>query len=421
MQIVNCQWLIIKGMPAVNSYLKYLLFFFSLNAFAQSPDRVILNLTSEPSTSMAVTWQIDGSREGIVEYAVSTPWTQFTKHVSTVSAVREDFVPAPGKSSTHFSAVLKNLKPETRYIYRVGTDSGWTEWNQFSTGSTTAKPFSFVWFGDPQNDIREHCSRIFRQAFQTCGSASFWLFSGDMTSEPEDDQIGELFTAAGFIFRTMPSVLVPGNHDMAYRTENGRFVLNAKGSRMRIKEVAPSWHAYYTLPENGIKGMEETSYTFEYQGVRFLMLNSNDRLAEQAAWMENLLSRNTTAWTIAVFHHPIYSTGNERDQQGTREAFQRIFDKYHVDLVLTGHDHTYSRSKKIRNGEAVPDSGQGTVYIVSVSGPKQYFLNPRYKDLMAKMGSDIQLFQSISVDGRRLHYSAYQADGVLYDSFELNR
>ena len=52
-----------------------------------------------------------------------------------------------------------------------------------------------------------------------------------------------------------------------------------------------------------------------------------------------------------------------------------LLDKYNVDLVLNGHDHTYARGHvPVRTSESdTPELG--TVYVTSVSGPKQYGLD----------------------------------------------
>ena len=49
-----------------------------------------------------------------------------------------------------------NLKPDTKYLYRVGDGANWSEWFEFETASNKAEPFSFVYVGDAQNDIKEH-------------------------------------------------------------------------------------------------------------------------------------------------------------------------------------------------------------------------------------------------------------------------
>jgi 3',5'-cyclic AMP phosphodiesterase CpdA len=122
-----------------------------------------------------------------------------------------------------------------------------------------------------------------------------------------------------------------------------------------------------------------------------------------------------------AIHQPFYSTAKDRDNLNLRKLYIPIFDKYSVDLVLQGHDHTYGRTYKMRNGIKVDDGEKGTVYVVSVSGPKIYSINQKSKDLMVKMGTGRQLFQVIGIDQNRLTYESYTATGELYDSFELEK
>src|SRR5690606_18410768 len=91
--------------------------------------------------------------------------------------------------------------------------------------------------------------------------------------------------------------------------------------------------------------------------------------------------------------------------------------KYKVDLVLQGHDHTYGRGTNIPGGVIQKDRNSGTMYVVSVSGPKMYDLTTsRWMDRAA---SNTQLYQLISIEGNRLSYEAYTATGKLYDAFDL--
>jgi hypothetical protein len=386
------------------------------------PQRIILNLTETPATSMAVTWRMPcTSANPVVEYAVATPGPEFAKKVKKMPAAGEMLNVPLQPEALHCSAVLRDLVPATRYVYRVGSDSCWSEWNQFSTADTSRLPFSFIWFGDPQDDILEHISRLFRQTVWTTPAARFWLFSGDLTTEPEDHLLGEFFEAAGFSLRSIPSAMVPGNHDQPYKYENGTIARDKRDKKIRLKEVSRLWQLHFTLPENGVTGLEETNYSFDYQGVRFIMVNSNTRLAEQAVWMENLLKENPNRWTVAIFHHPLYSSGRDRDDKDTRKAFLALFDRYHVDLVLTGHDHTYARSQSLINGSVAAPDTQGTVYVVSACGPKFYKYTSLYDSLMAKSGVNVQLFQHISVAPDSLSYQAFTADGVLFDQFILKK
>jgi acid phosphatase type 7 len=386
------------------------------------PERIILNLTTTPASSMAVTWRTaDLQADPFAEFAVATAGPEFAKATTKVAARAEAHVTDAGATVHHYSAILEGLTPETCYAYRVGSGAGQSEWNQFTTASAEAKPFQFVWFGDPQDDIAEHCTRVFQQTVRTAPQADFWLFSGDLCSAPEDDLWGELFFAAGFNFRLTPSVMTPGNHDMAFLMANGKHVLDEKGKKDRGDTVAATWRAHFTLPENGPTGLEEATFHFDYQGVRLIMISSTREPLDQAPWLEGLLKDNPNRWTILTFHHPLYSTGRTRDGQTTRQAFQALIDRYSVDLVLTGHDHTYARSHPLKGGQVAPAGERGTVYVVSSSGPKTYVAQPLYHGLMAKTGEGLQLFQVIGIDGGRLDYACHTATGQVYDTFTLSK
>jgi hypothetical protein len=152
-------------------------------------------------------------------------------------------------------------------------------------------------------------------------------------------------------------------------------------------------------------------------------------LDEQAAWLNKVLAENKSQWVVCTFHHPIYSTGKDRDNADLRNKWKPIFDAYRVDLVLTGHDHTYGRTGldtpvvgyevNTSAGANVADSGTGTIYVVSVSGPKMYPLKP--SDLMRRVAEDTQLYQVITIDGDTLRFEARTAMGSLYDAFQLKK
>jgi 3',5'-cyclic AMP phosphodiesterase CpdA len=168
----------------------------------------------------------------------------------------------------------------------------------------------------------------------------------------------------------------------------------------------------------------ETVYTIDYQGTRIISLNSTRQDDQQAEWLSGVLADNPSRWTIVTFHHPIYSSGADRDNPQLRKAWQPLFDKYRVDLVLQGHDHTYSRTdlvtaENLPTGVTQRSNQGGTLYVVSVSGPKMYKLNR--KPFMRRAAEDTQLYQIIRVEENELHYEARAATGSLYDGFALRK
>jgi 3',5'-cyclic AMP phosphodiesterase CpdA len=213
-------------------------------------------------------------------------------------------------------------------------------------------------------------------------------------------------------------VPVPGNHEHAK--------LDEEGTKRRLSH---HWRAVFALPEHGPAGLEETCYTLTYHNLRIIGLNSNSQLDTQAAWLDQVLSANTSPWVICTFHHPIFSSGKDRDNPELRGVWKPVFDKYRVDLVLQGHDHTYARTGletplaetvgNVPTGVNKIDAQTGTVYVVSVSGPKMYNLNR--KPFMQRAAEDTQLYQIIHIHGDTLRYEARTAVGALYDAFVLEK
>ncbi len=73
----------------------------------------------------------------------------------------------------------------------------------------------------------------------------------------------------------------------------------------------------------------------------------------------------------------------------------------------------------LKTGVNASEMTSGTVYVVSVSGPKMYDVQKH--PFMKRAAEDTQLFQIIHINQDQLHYEAYTAAGVLYDAFTLTK
>ena len=366
------------------------------------PDRVILTLTDRPATSQAVNWRTDRSSDAPeAQIALAEDGPLFVDKAQSVDVVSQDFESELGAARYH-SATFSELEANTQYVYRVGDGANWSEWNQFRTASSEADPLKFVYVGDAQNNIYSMWSRLIRTGFAEAPDADFIIHAGDLVNRGNaDGEWGEWFEAAGWINRTISSVPVPGNHEYPNEGVEGR-------------NLSRLWRPVFALPENGPVGVEESCYFVDIQGVRIVALNSNEKQEEQAAWLDELLSDNPNRWTVVTHHHPIFSAAKSRDNPELRALWQPIYDKHGVDIVLNGHDHTYARSNLVSGR---PTRSGGTVYVVSVSGPKMYELDR--EDWMASSAVNTQLFQVIEIDGDKLHFESRTARGKLYDSFDL--
>jgi 3',5'-cyclic AMP phosphodiesterase CpdA len=393
----------------------------------EQPDRVILTFAGDPATQQSVTWRTDTTvQRSVAEIAVADAAPRFMRNATRSDAKTERLDAATVKGAeviaNYHSATFTDLKPDVLYAYRVGDGVHWSEWFQFRTASREAKPFAFLYVGDAQNYILELWSRLIRAGFSKAPDARFIIHAGDLVSEAHSErQWHEWFTAGGWIHGILPSVPMPGNHEYRPITTADEA---AKESRLSVQ-----WRPQFTLPQNGPAGLEETTYFFDYQGVRIVALNSNRQQERQVAWLDSVLTNNPNKWTVLSFHHPIFSTAGERDNAKLRDMWKPLLDKHGVDLVLQGHDHSYARghsgptTQNVVAGTNTRDAQTGTVYVVSVSGGKMYVFKKdawdKYPAKLDRRAENTQLFQVIRVDGNKLQYQAFTATGELYDAFDL--
>ncbi len=376
------------------------------------PDRIILNLTNDPTHSVAVNWRTDTTvMQSMVQVAVATHGPEFLKEVRDIKGNRELLTHKPENdpevSAVYHSAIIDGLEPGGQYVYRVGSGEFWSEWFQI-TMPEPEKKISFVYFGDAQNSVKSMWSRVIRQSYAAVPEVDFMLHAGDLINRHDRDiEWGEWFHAGSFIHAMVPSVMTPGNHEY------------------KNVVLSPQWKKQFNLPSNGPKGLEETCYQVNYPNLKLISLDgeqideSEKFRTAQSHWVDSILIHDPKEWTAITFHYPMFSTKPNRDNVKLREVFKPIFDKHKVDIVLQGHDHAYGRGlvKNETQGTNVKDQDYGTVYVVSVSGPKMYEVSD--DPWMDRRAANTQLFQIISIEGKRLSYGAYTATGELYDAFDL--
>ncbi|MDO5968761.1 metallophosphoesterase family protein [Flavivirga aquimarina] len=375
------------------------------------PDRINISIKDNPAYSFAVTWRTDSIIvASMVELAVAS---------DSATAMKDEVAPFEmpnrvsyqastealefeGHKTLHHSYNFSELIPETLYAFRVGDGTIWSEWFQYRTASDKNEAFSFIYLGDAQNNLKSMWSRTIRQAFISAPDAGFILHAGDLINDRHAWEWDEWFQAGSFIHSMIPVVPVAGNHEH-YRDSIGEPIY-----------LMHNWTQQFTLPENGPSSSQETDYYFDYQGVRFIVLNSSlfrENILyreEQKKWLHSILSNNSNKWTIISYHIPINDTILLKE-------LKPILEEYDVDMALQGHIHSYNRG--ITWNDEVYE--KGPVYTVSVSGPKFYDVKDLNGFNMIRSGSHKQLYQVINVSANTINYKAYTTTGVLYDEFEI--
>jgi hypothetical protein len=148
-------------------------------------------------------------------------------------------------------------------------------------------------------------------------------------------------------------------------------------------------------------------YAFEKHNVRFLALDSNYMDKDQQAWLEKELSGSKAKWTIAFFHHPLYSSGATHGSEvDLRTIVEPLFIKHGVDVVLAGHEHFYERLQPQK----------GVHYFTTGAAGKLRAGNIRPGPLTAKGFDSDYSYMLFEIDGDDLHFQSLTRRGKLIDS-----
>ena len=379
---------------------------------------------------------------------------------------------------------ISALEEDTTYYYSYGTNGKWSEPTEINTQSTDR--FGFFLVGDPQigsslnniaygedaeqgqdNSVRNdtfNWNDTVNKALSIMPNASFMISAGDQVSIRNKKATTEEALAysaneieyAGYLspraLQSLPVATTLGNHDA----------------------VSGNYSYHFNNPNASTLGstVGGGNYYYTYGNTLFIMLNTNNKnIAEHEEFIEQAISENPdVTWKVVTLHQDIYGSGehsNEPEIAELRYGLVPIFEENGVDVVLTGHDHTYARSKILSGGvkdedtfltdeeyeeffniefesdyetlvedekylnylKSIQDknavvtdlnieSGKvvdpdGILYITanSASGSKYYNIVPRQQEYIAsRWQEDVPTFSTINVDEVSLSISTYRTD-----------
>lgn len=260
-----------------------------------------------------------------------------------------------------FSAEIGGLTPNTEYIYRInGGDGTLSETYHFKTAKGTSENFSFVWLTDNHyNAIYEgaETSEItIQKAMEMREEISFVFDTGDMIDTGGNSAIWDIMFEKRKTLQLLPLVSTTGNHEL-YVNSTGQW-----DNRFHT--------AYNALPKNGVTEQKGTSCYFYYNDVLFIIIEnvSSRGYNDQLEWMENLLrsarEENKAKMIIVGMHAPIQSEDKSNSKNDRDVTMMTLFEKYGVELVLTGHYHTHRVDRNYFEGKVSGDSLLGVNYMM---------------------------------------------------------
>lgn len=286
-------------------------------------------------------------------------------------------------------ATIDGLQEDTSYSYRVGSDGAWSATYSFKTRKFNGD-FDFLFFGDPQlgssGDLGKDAAGwqdTLDVSLAANPDAELLVSGGDQVETANTESQWDAYFASNKL-RQVPTAPTIGNHDVGGKAYDQHFwTPNTDRSS-----------AFYNGDAASRSGGD---YWYIYRGVLFVHLNSNAYAngsdAAHINYVTNVVQahRAEAKHIVLVYHHAIYSPAahaNDGDNKQRRLDFPTAFSNLGVDLVLQGHDHSYSRSYAIKNGQKANAGEQpgaaevsagpgGVIYVTanSASGSKYYDLS----------------------------------------------
>ena len=321
-----------------------------------------------------------------------------------------DVTAAPWDGYYMHKVTVKGLTAGTEYTYEIQGDGGSTVTGSFRTDDGDDK-VSFIGIADVQASSLENFLKGVRTAnagLNMNPDADFVVNLGDFTNDStneEWDYYAEAFD--GFDSRVTLAPIA-GNHD-------GLGV----------------WHWFDNLfnldTSESVQSLNGVNYSFDYGNAHFAVLNTNDALSvslSQLKWLYNDMRSTDKDWKIVFMHKSPYTLGKDGkwpDALYLKETLTRVCEMTGVDLVMSGHDHQYLRTKSLKNNRVVPD-GEGVTYVLSgTAGSKRY----EVRDFMLGHFITLDKLAALTVqkggkDDTGAYHQCYLEDGTL-DHVDLNR
>lgn len=265
--------------------------------------------------------------------------------------------------------IVKNLKADTNYYYQVMQNGKWQDTETYTTKSFSE--FSFLYVGDPQigasknqtsteqekmvsagNEVSSSAAdnlaarndgynwnNILNDAVKDHSDVSFIVSAGDQVNAGKNEREYAAYLGADAL-TSLPVATTIGNHDSV----SNQYSLHFNNP-----------NAFSSSDANYIQGQTEagTDYYYSYGNVLFIVLDTNNyNCATHENVMKKAISENKDAkWRIVVFHQDIFGSGydhSDSDGMVLRTQLTPLMDKYDIDVVLQGHDHTYSRTYQLQ-------------------------------------------------------------------------
>lgn len=362
---------------------------------------------SDPS-SMNFTW-LSPTKDCVVMFEIATDSSM--KNGKFLKVERTHTVLYGWKNDV----TAENLKSNTTYYYRVAENGKWSKTYSFNTGSN--KEYNVLFVSDTQigrsgdrklDEVLKHDSLGWNNTLEAAvkyePDISLIISAGDQVETGMTQAQYNLFYNPE-LMHSIPVATAIGNHDFYYPLYSIRSNNPNKFDRELLQ--CPAGKGYY----------------FKRGEALFIVLNSNNVLTydHEELIKEAMNFYPDALWRVVVMHYSIYS--RKEEDNFYRPLFSKMFDKYDIDLVLSGHDHIYTRSSLMRGNEKVKSGGTLYLEANTASGCNydgQPDKTPWYAEKCIQLRTPTYVLLNFS-EGK-ISIKALRSDtNEIFDSYELTK
>ena len=361
-------------------------------------------VTRDSRSSRMLMWQSDVAEKFSVEWQL----------VGDDAAHFSDVTQKTFEDEIFCSCALENLKPESLYRFRIVAGERATAWQNLRTAGDGK--FQMLIFADSQ-----------------CEHYSVWQRTADTAHKNFPD--AELVTVVGdLVDNGQAAYQWRAWHLAAVKILSGRIFAPVMGNHECygldwFNALPTGYLNQFTLPTNGAKNFDGYFYSFDYGAAHFFILNTQfaelDKFKPKLQDAQEYFFRRDAAnanrpWKIVLMHKDIYDYAQGKFND-IADRFTDLFDELEIDLVFTGHLHTYRNRRKIF---ARKKSAHGTTYILcGRSGDQKYTEPPSEVDdvTFPNLREEPESFIVLDVDANKINLTAQTVDGKIIDEFTLTK
>jgi len=333
------------------------------------PYNVRFNAPKNEATEKNISWISNPAVEGqqSIRYAVSGTENWVTVEADTTQM---NFAQGGYITANFNNILLTGLSAGTTYDYQVGCGDLWTDKATFATSDGEKDHADFFVLGDIQAEDLTNITAI-RDVLKG-EHWNFGLQTGDAVDNPYaykgwDDYTG-LFNGETMGSTNMVQVL--GNHEL-------------QGEALESKTMFGLDASY-----------GGSCYSRTYGNVYLAVINYTGNAAQLRSaleWLKTDIQSSNADWKILTMHQPPYYTNEAGGNAEINALVPKVVDELGIDVVFSGHDHSFARTNLLRGDEI--DEDNGTVYyICGSSGEKSYNISTQdrfdYEKIFAQATTD---------------------------------